>query len=77
MVKLRNGASLWDLHIEELGHLRRGNGAPSRIRTCDLRIRSPSLYPTELWAQKIKTIFPYGNGLYASLLWPEKRVAIR
>ena len=25
-------------------------GAPSRIRTCDLRIRSPLLYPTELWA---------------------------
>jgi hypothetical protein len=23
---------------------------PSRIRTCDLRIRSPLLYPTELWA---------------------------
>ena len=26
-------------------------GAPSRIRTCDLRIRSPTLYPTELWAR--------------------------
>ncbi len=25
-------------------------GAPSRIRTCDLRIRSPLLYPAELWA---------------------------
>ena len=25
-------------------------GAPSRIRTCDLRIRSPLLYPVELWA---------------------------
>ena len=24
-------------------------GVPSRIRTCDLRIRSPSLYPSELW----------------------------
>ena len=24
---------------------------PSRIRTCDLRIRSPLLYPAELWAQ--------------------------
>ncbi len=23
---------------------------PSRIRTCDLRIRSPLLYPAELWA---------------------------
>lgn len=27
-------------------------GAPSKIRTCDLRIRSPSLYPAELWALK-------------------------
>ena len=25
---------------------------PSRIRTCDLRIRSPLLYPTELWAPR-------------------------
>ena len=24
---------------------------PSRIRTCDLRIRSPLLYPAELWAR--------------------------
>ena len=32
-------------------------GAPSRIRTCDLRIRSPSLYPTELWAQNKQEIF--------------------
>ena len=33
------------LHVIEAG------GAPSRIRTCDLRIRSPTLYPTELWAR--------------------------
>src|SRR5688572_17851760 len=26
------------------------NGAPGRTRTCDLRIRSPALYPTELRA---------------------------
>lgn len=26
-------------------------GTPGRIRTCDLRIRSPLLYPTELRAQ--------------------------
>ena len=25
-------------------------GAPSRIRTCDIRIRSPTLYPAEPWA---------------------------
>ena len=29
----------------------RSHGAPSRIRTCDLRIRNPLLYPTELWAR--------------------------
>src|SRR3990170_7471709 len=27
-------------------------GTPGRIRTCDLRIRNPSLYPTELRAHK-------------------------
>ncbi len=26
-------------------------GAPGRIRTCDLRIRSPELYPAELRAR--------------------------
>src|SRR3972149_2675235 len=26
-------------------------GAPKRIRTSGLRIRSPTLYPTELWAR--------------------------
>jgi hypothetical protein len=31
------------------------NGAPRVIRTPDLRIRSPSLYPAELWAQRQKT----------------------
>jgi hypothetical protein len=30
------------------------NGAPSRIRTCDLRIRSPLLCPAELWAHRLK-----------------------
>src|SRR5258706_16354531 len=25
------------------------DGGPSRIRTCGLRIRSPALYPSELW----------------------------
>lgn len=27
------------------------NGVPGRARTCDLRIRNPLLYPTELRAQ--------------------------
>jgi hypothetical protein len=29
------------------------DSTPSRIRTCDLRIRSPLLYPTELWAHAV------------------------
>ena len=29
------------------------SGAPSRIRTYDLWIRSPLLYPAELWAQSV------------------------
>jgi hypothetical protein len=28
-------------------------GAPSRIRTCDLWLRRPTLYPAELWAQTL------------------------
>ena len=27
------------------------NGAPSKTRTCDLLVRSQTLYPTELWAR--------------------------
>ena len=30
------------------------NGAPDRTRTCDLRIRNPLLYPTELQAHSDK-----------------------
>jgi hypothetical protein len=28
-------------------------GAPSPTRTGDLRIRSPTLYPSELWAHRL------------------------
>jgi hypothetical protein len=28
-------------------------GAPSRTRTCDLLVRSQTLYPTELWAREV------------------------
>jgi hypothetical protein len=35
---------------EECSELTYGNGAPRRIRTSGLLIRSQSLYPTELWA---------------------------
>ena len=33
-----------------LGQAVTGGSTPSRIRTYDLRIRSPLLYPAELWA---------------------------
>ena len=29
------------------------NGAPSKIRTCDIQIRSLALYPAEPWAQNM------------------------
>ena len=44
-------------------------GAPGRIRTCDLRIRSPLLYPTELQA----LFFNFLNG-GMKLLRPEEFV---
>jgi hypothetical protein len=30
-----------------------GFGAPSKIRTCDIQIRSLALYPAEPWAQNM------------------------
>jgi hypothetical protein len=45
--KAKNGKSAEALIIQPIDFI----GAPSRIRTCDLRIRSPSLYPSELWAR--------------------------
>src|SRR6188768_63822 len=33
-------------------------GAPGRTRTCDLRIRSPALYPTELRAHEKASYHP-------------------
>jgi hypothetical protein len=34
----------------------RENGAPSTTRTCDLLVRSQTLYPTELWARNKPTL---------------------
>ena len=34
-------------------HLDRLLGAPSRARTCNLRLRRPLLYPIELWAPNV------------------------
>ena len=31
-------------------------GAPSKTRTCDLLVRSQTLYPTELWARTEPTL---------------------
>src|SRR5205085_1506466 len=43
-------------------------GGPSRIRTCGLRIRSPTLYPSELWA--LTTMMAEREGFEPSIqLW--------
>jgi hypothetical protein len=34
-----------------------GFGAPSKIRTCDIQIRSLALYPAEPWAQSMQIKF--------------------
>lgn len=38
------------------------NGTPYRIRTCDLRIRNPVLYPAELRERIIKKCHPRSGG---------------
>lgn len=45
--------------------------APSRIRTCDLRIRSPSLYPAELPEQLQSESFAMRQ---ESKAFPEQRL---
>ncbi len=37
-------------------------GAPRVIRTPDLRIRSPTLYPSELWAPLLTAHFFFDGG---------------
>ena len=37
------------------------NGAPSMIRTCDLLVRSQTLYPAELWARGWVVNRPLGS----------------
>ena len=34
--------------------LKKGDGAPSTTRTCDLCLRRAALYPTELWVQNLR-----------------------
>lgn len=41
-----------------------GDGTPCRIRTCDIRLRRPTLYPAELRARSTQTrisMRPYGR----------------
>ena len=40
-------------------------GAPDRSRTCDLRLRRPTLYPTELRAHNRLLLLEIGTQLYA------------
>ena len=42
------------VHAGEEGNAPPGDGAPDRIRTCDLWLRRPTLYPTELRAPDLK-----------------------
>jgi hypothetical protein len=44
------------------------DGTPGRIRTCDLRIRSPLLYPAELQAHQKKCAY-HMHGLYVYKKW--------
>jgi hypothetical protein len=37
-------------------------GAPDRIRTCDLRLRSPLLYPAELPGRTLDNYTSYRGG---------------
>src|SRR5660398_205135 len=49
-----------------LAHTALSSSAPDRIRTCDLRFRRPTLYPTELRAQLAeKEGFEPSVGVYA------------
>lgn len=41
-------------------------GAPGRIRTCDLRIRSPLLYPAELRALRRRSAHGYYTAIQSS-----------
>ena len=41
-----------------------GIGAPERIRTSDLRIRSPTLYPSELRAPSFRSFLCSGENLF-------------
>ena len=54
------------------------NGAPSTTRTCDLLVRSQTLYPTELWAPR-----PTHNSIMGQVsdddeaiipAWPRKKI---
>ena len=54
------------------------NGTPKRIRTSDLRIRRPLLYPAEPWAHLIKPAFGRGERIWTSdprfpkpMRWPD------
>ena len=44
----RNLLGKHSIALYSVGFSRKKSGAPDRIRTCDLRIRSPLLYPAEL-----------------------------
>ena len=49
------------------------NGAPSRIRTCNLRLRRPLLYPVERWAHmEISVTADFNEHLTTTIAWKSK-----
>ena len=51
VMRVRRGALMAEVARGRRSVGEAAKSTPSRIRTYDLRIRSPLLYPTELWAQ--------------------------
>ncbi len=51
------------------GSQNKGNGVPDRIRTCDLRIRNPMLYPAELRGHRCCDICYFRD--WADYLFPQ------
>ncbi len=60
----RTGAGMTIFGHPTLRSLAKAGGAPGRIRTCDLRIRNPLLYPTELRAlEQVNLKWNYLTGM--------------
>jgi hypothetical protein len=54
-------------------------GAPSKTRTCDLLVRSQTLYPTELWARRGRPHphYQHGHERYETVTISQDKTAVR